>query len=502
MIEVGAERLSLADLVLAAGEAGRVSLHDHARERVQEGRAFIDRIVTGEEPVYGVTTGFGRLSDIRIAPENLGLLQLNLVRSHAVGVGEPLSPAETKAMMILRANVLAEGYSGVRPETLDLLISMINENVLPVIPSRGSVGASGDLAPLAHLALGLIGETSYWTRDLAAAGLKPVVLGAKEGLALLNGTQAIGAVSGLALIRAARCCHVADAVGAMTLEALLGTPSAFDERISKVRRHKGQIATAEHLRLLLPHSQIRESHRVGDTRVQDAYCLRCMPQVHGAVRAALQHTGELLEQEASAATDNPLVFASDETVISGGNFHAAPIAYAIDYAAIAVTDLLSISERRMDRLVNPDSSEGLPPFLAADPGLESGLMMAHVTMAALLNECKVLAHPASVDSVPTSGGKEDHVSMGMTSALKFRKIVENVELGLAIELFGAAQGLEFRRPLRSSEPVEALHDAVRRVSAPLTHDRSLSRDFQELAAALSRGEFDTHLQPIWPIIAN
>ncbi|MES1147375.1 MAG: aromatic amino acid lyase, partial [bacterium] len=297
-----------------------------------------------------------------------------------------------------------------------------------------------------------------------------------------------------------RCSHVADSIGAMTLEALLGTPSAFDDRIHQARRHRGQIQAANHLRNLEQGSEIRESHRFGDKRVQDAYCLRCMPQVHGAVRAALQHLGDLMEDETAAATDNPLVFAKDREVISGGNFHAAPLAYALDYAAIAMTDLLSISERRIDRLLNPDSSEGLPAFLAQNPGLESGLMMAHVTVAALLNECKVLSHPASVDSVPTSGGREDHVSMGMTSALKLRQIVTNVELGLSIELFAACEGIERRRPLKSSAPLEKLHAAAREVAAPLNGDRSLSDEFTLLAKALADGKFDSQLEPVWPRI--
>ena len=330
-----------------------------------------------------------------------------------------------------------------------------------MVPSRGSVGASGDLAPLAHLALALIGEGEVFvdgkrmpaSEALAAAGLAPLRLQAKEGLALLNGTQAMASVGGLSLFRAQRVVRLFDLAGAMSLEGLRGTPAAFDARIHEARPHAGQIAAAAHLRALMEQSEIRESHRLNDPRVQDAYCLRCMPQVHGAVRGVLDHATAVIETETGSATDNPLIFATDDgigDILSGGNFHGAPLAFALDYAAIGLTDLLSISERRIDRLINPDINEGLPPFLSDHPGISSGFMIAHVTSAALLNEAKVLAHPASVDSVPTSGGKEDHVSMGMTAALKLRQVVENAEMVLGIELMTAAQALEFRLPLRAA----------------------------------------------------
>ena len=408
-------------------------------------RAVVDGVLARGETAYGVNTGFGKLSEVRIEPGEVRTLQRNLVRSHACGLGEPLPDADVRAMLLLRANVLAKGYSGVRPELIETLLALLNWRIHPVIPARGSVGASGDLAPLAHLALALIGEGQvlFEGRPLPAAmallqaGIAPLVLEAKEGLALLNGTQAITAVGALALARALRVVELSDLAGAMTLEALKGTPTPFDERIHAVRPHAGQVAVAAHLRALLAESEIRESHRHNDPRVQDAYCLRCMPQVHGAVRDALGHARATLEIETGAATDNPLVFPEGE-ILSGGNFHGAPLALQLDAAAIAMTTLMGIGERRVDRLVNPDINEGLPPFLSKTPGVSSGFMIAHVAAAALLNEAKVLAHPASADSVPTSGGKEDHVSMGMTAALKFRQIVENAERLLAIELLCAA----------------------------------------------------------------
>lgn len=503
MLTVEPQPLTLTQIYNVAIGRSPVQLSDETRQAVKKSRAIVEEIVRKHEVVYGINTGFGRLSDVHIPDDEIKLLQLNLVRSHAVGVGDPLSIEETRAMMLLRLNVLAQGYSGARDEVLDQLVEMLNRGIHPVIPGQGSVGASGDLAPLAHLALAVIGEGECWDEGqrkpsqevLTKHGLTPIVLESKEGLALLNGTQAIGSVGCLALIRALRCVHVADAIGAMTLEALTGTPTAFDSRIHKARRHQGQIDTAKHLTALLQNSEIRESHRENDTRVQDAYCLRCMPQVHGAARTALKHIREVLEAETGAATDNPLVFSDNGDVISGGNFHGAPLAYALDYAAIILTDLLSISERRMDRLVNPDANEGLPPFLSSHPGTGSGFMMPHVTVAALLNDCKVLSHPASVDSVPTSGGKEDHVSMGMTSALKFRKIVENVERGLAIELLAAAEGLEYRKPLKPGLGVLKAYTTLRDVAKPVSQDRYLAPDIENVATAIRQAKFDTGLEP-------
>jgi histidine ammonia-lyase len=402
-------------------------------------------------------------------------------------------------MMLLRANVLALGFSGIRLEIIEMLCEMLNRRVYPLVPEKGSVGASGDLAPLAHLALTLIGEGEAFFRGervesrkaLSRAGLEPQRLEAKEGLALLNGTQAMHAVGGLALLRAKRLARVADVAGAMSLEALKGTPAAFDLRLQEARPHPGQIAVAKHLLSILEGSEIRESHLKDDPRIQDAYSLRCIPQVHGAVRGALSHCEEVLLIESGSATDNPLVFSESGDVISGGNFHGAPLALALDYAAIALTDLMSISERRIERLMNPDMNEGLPAFLARRPGMESGFMIAHVSAAALLNEAKVLAHPSSIDNVPTSGGKEDHVSMGMTGALKFRAIIDLAENLLAIELLAGAEGLEQRRPLKGGVGVEHAYAAVRKIARPLIQDRPLSGDIAGVAEAIRRGDFDT-----------
>ncbi|MBD0371046.1 MAG: histidine ammonia-lyase [Pyrinomonadaceae bacterium] len=498
MLELDGQRLSLEEVArVACGEEG-VRLSDNARERVHDARRSVERIIAEGRVVYGVNTGFGKLSDVHIPQDELRELQLNLVRSHACGVGRPLSEMETRAMMLLRANVIALGHSGARVEVIELLLAMLERGVHPVIPEKGSVGASGDLAPLAHLALVLIGEGEavYKTERgaggdaLKRAGLKPLQLEAKEGLALLNGTQGMAAVGGLALHRAERLARVADVAGAMTLEALLGTPVAFDERIHAARPHEGQLQVAAHLRELLSDSEIRASHIENDPRVQDAYSLRCMPQVHGAVRGAFRHARECVEIETGSATDNPLIFTESGDVLSGGNFHGAPLALAFDYAAIALVDLMSIAERRIDRLVNPDSNEGLPPFLTARAGTSSGFMMAQVTAAALLAESRVLAHPASIDNVPTDGGKEDHVSMGMTAAVKLRSVIENAEYMLAIELLTAAEGLEHRQPLKPGRGVLRAHEAVRRVAPPVKQDRALSKDFERLAEAIRGGEFD------------
>ncbi len=497
MLELNGQALSLAEIAAVANDCERVKIADAARMRIGKSRNIVEEIVARDAVVYGVTTGFGKLSEVHIPREQLRDLQRNLVRSHSCGVGSPLSASETRAMMLLRANVLTLGFSGIRFEVIELLTEMLNLGVRPVVPEKGSVGASGDLAPLAHLALALIGEGEAFYKEkrlpssdaLKQAGLKPVRLEAKEGLALLNGTQAMHAVGGLALHRAVSLARIADIAGAMTLEALKGTPAAFDARIHNARPHPGQQAVAAHLLELLSGSEIRESHLKNDPRVQDAYSLRCMPQVHGAVRGALDHCENVLRVESGSATDNPLVFAESGDVISGGNFHGAPLALALDYAAIAMTDLMSISERRIDRLVNPDSNEGLPAFLARKPGLESGFMIAHVVAASLLNEAKVLSHPASVDSVPTSGGKEDHVSMGMTGALKLRTIVENAENVIAIELLAAAEGIEHRRPLKAGVGVERAFGVLRSIAPPLTEDRALSGDIARVATAIREGKF-------------
>src|SRR5205823_6477424 len=504
-VELNGQALTLEQIAAVAIGDEHVAISPPARPRIAASRKVIEQIVARDSVVYGVNTGFGKLSDVRVPHNELRQLQLNLVRSHSCGIGEPLSEPEVRAMMLLRANVLTLGFSGIRWDVIALLCEMLNRRVHPVVPEKGSVGASGDLAPLAHLALSVIGEGEVFfegrrmasAEALQRAKLKPVELEAKEGLALLNGTQGMHAVGGLALLRAQRLARVADVSGAMSLEALKGTPVAFDLRLQDERPHPGQKAVAERLLSLMEDSEIRQSHLTGDPRVQDAYSLRCMPQVHGAVRGALAHCEDILLIESVSATDNPLVFAvagggdpGQDEVISGGNFHGAPLAFAFDYAAIAIVDLMNISERRTDRLMNPDKSEGLPAFLAQRPGVESGFMIAHVAAASLVNEARVLAHPASIDNITTSGGKEDHVSMGMTSALKFRSIVDLAENLLAVELLAAAEGLEHHRPLKAGRGVERAFAAVRKIVPPLTHDRALSGDIARVAEAIRRGDFD------------
>ena len=509
-LALNGQPLTLEELAAVAHARLPIVLHSEARQRMEASRAIVERLLAEGATVYGINTGFGKMSEVSIPNEQLVDLQLNLVRSHACGIGESLTEPEIRGMLLLRANVLAKGTSGTRVLVAEHLLAMLEKCVHPVVPARGSVGASGDLAPLAHLALGLIGEGEVFYQGkrvaakeaLDAAGFKPLQLAPKEGLALLNGTQAMAAVGGLALLRAERVTRLANLAGAMTLEALKGTPVAFDARIHAARPHPGQQEAAAHLRSLLADSEIRESHREHDPRVQDAYCLRCMPQVHGAVLDGLGHGRRVLEIEMGSATDNPLVFvaANDpaavlpDEILSGGNFHGAPLAYVFDYAAIVLTDLMSICERRIDRLVNPDLNEGLPPFLTPQAGVSSGYMIAHVAAASLLAEARVLSHPASVDSVPTSGGKEDHVSMGMTAALKLRQIVENAESVLAIELMAAAEGLEYRKPLKPAVRVADAWIQVRQTVAKLERDRALQPDIANLHAAILRGDFDAWMR--------
>jgi histidine ammonia-lyase len=471
-----------------------------AREAVGRARAVVDEIVATNKLAYAITTGVGKLSDVRIAGDQIRELQVNLVRSHAVGVGEPLSAAETRAMMLLRANSLAKGFSGVRAAVIDTLCEMLNRGVTPYVPSQGSVGASGDLAPLAHLALALIGEGGCFDAAgarvpsadaLKKAQIKPLVLEAKETISLINGTQAMLAVGTLALLAAETLVDSADVLGGLCCDALKGTDAAFDERIHKARPHRGQMKTAANLRKMLEGSPIRESHRECG-RVQDAYSLRCIPQVHGAVRDTLAHCREVFEIEANSAVDNPLVFITDAKnfkgdVISGGNFHGEPLAFALDFLGIALSALAGISERRIERLVNPALSEGLPPFLAHGAGLNSGFMMAQVTAAALVSENKVLAHPASVDSITTSGNKEDYVSMGMTAANKLRRIVENTRNVLAIEAMAVAQAIDFLAPLKTSKRGQAAHSAIRSVCPTVDKDRVMYKDFAKLAELIASG---------------
>ena len=462
--------LTIGQVIEVARGRRAVELDPDAADRMRASRAVIERLVIDGATVYGVTTGFGNLADTRIAPGQAADLQRNLVRSHAAGVGEPLAEDVVRAMLLLRANALAVGLSGVRVHLVELLVAMLNAAVHPVVPSRGSLGASGDLAPLAHIALVVIGEGEASLDGagpggggevLARAGLQPVELAAKEGLALLNGTQLMAAIGALAHHDALRLAITADVVGAMSLEAMHGTGAAFAEELIAARPHPGQVASARHLRELLVDSEIWASHR-DDTehRVQDAYSLRCMPQVHGAARDALAELERVLSVDLNAVTDNPLVFPTGE-VISGGNFHGEPLALALDYATMAVAELASISERRTARLVDPHLSAGLPAFLTERPGMESGLMIAHYTAAALVNELQSLAHPASVDTIPTSANQEDHVSMGGTAALQLAAAVDRAEHVLAIEALCAAQGIDYRAPLRPGAGVASAHDTIR-----------------------------------------
>ncbi len=494
--------LTLEDLGQVACRRRPVVLPDTARQRVDAARAVVDQLVRDDRLAYAITTGVGKLSDVRISPAQNRGLQVNLVRSHAVGVGLPLSGEETRAMMLLRANSLAKGHSGVRTAVIHQLCELLNRGVHPVVPSQGSVGASGDLAPLAHLALVLIGEGEAVFADrrmsgaeaLRLAQIEPLVLEAKESISLINGTQAMLAVGALALLEAETLADTADALGALSLDALRGTDAAFDERIHAARPHAGQVKTAANLRRLLAGSQIRASHR-DCGRVQDAYSLRCMPQVHGAVRDTLEFCRRTFTVEMNSAVDNPLVFLkqgglkedAEGDILSGGNFHGEPLAFALDYLAIALCALAGISERRIERLVNPSLNEGLPPFLAADAGLNSGFMMPQVTAAALVSENKVLAHPASVDSITTSGNKEDYVSMGMGAALKLKQVVANTRNVLAIEACAAAQAIDFLAPLETSEPLRRVHAAIRKASPTITEDRSLAPDIARIAALLQEG---------------
>ena len=496
-LTVDGNSLTLQDVVRVARDRAPVQLDASARARMQRVRDIVDRKLASGEAVYGVNTGFGKLSEMAIPPDRLAELQVNLVRSHAAGVGPLLPEDEVRAMMLLRANVLAKGHSGVRPELAELLIDMLNAGLFPPVPEQGSVGASGDLAPLSHLALSMLGEGDLRSGSrsgpagtlLAERGLRPIELGPKEGVALANGTQAHTAVAALALSDALSLWNVAHVAGAMSLEALMGTPVAFDERIHSVRGQDGQMRSAAILRGLLDNSEIRESHRVGDPRVQDAYALRCMPQVHGPVHDLLRFAGDIIGREINAATDNPLVF-EDGSLLSGGNFHGQSVAMVLDMLAIGMTNLAVIAERRIDRLVHPDLNQGLPPFLTTDAGVSSGYMIAQVTAAAVTSECKVLSHPASVDSIPTDGSKEDVVPMAMGAAWKLRRIIANVRNVLAIELLCGAQGIDFRRPLRSSAPVEEAHAILRGIVPTMDRDRAVSPDILLVAQAIAEGRFE------------
>lgn len=489
MVRLNGSELTVEDVARVARDGAPVEVDPHAIQRMKAAREVIDRLAAGEAPVYAVNTGVGLLADTRVATEELDRLQRNVVRSHACGVGEPLPDEVVRAIMLIRANVLAKGVSGIRPVVARRLCGLLNKGVTPVVPSRGSVGASGDLAPLAHIALVLMGEGTARFQDRALSGgaaleaalIEPLRLHSKEGISLVNGTQAMLALGTLALLDAEDLAEAADVACALSLDALRGTPRAFDPRIHEVRPHPGQMASARLLWRLLEGSEIRASHQ-SCRRVQDAYSLRCAPQVHGAVRDTLSETRRVFSIELNSATDNPLVFG--EETLSGGNFHGQHLAFAMDYLAIALTALAGISERRIDRLVNPALNEGLPAFLAHHPGLESGFMMVQVTAAALVAECRVLATPASPCTITTSGNKEDFVSMGMTAALKLRQLVELTRQVLAIEFLTAAQALEFLKPLKSSLALEGIRASFQKVCPPRKDDQPFSDALAAAAAWL------------------
>jgi histidine ammonia-lyase len=500
-LHINGNDLSLEEIREVASERRAVLLAPDARTVVDRARTVVDEIVAENRVAYAITTGVGKLADVRIEGQQIRDLQLNLVRSHAFGTGDPLSVEETRAMMLLRANSLSRGNSGVRAVVIDTLCEMLNRGVTPYVPSQGSVGASGDLAPLAHLALALVGEgecigekgTRIPSADaLKRSQVKPLVLEPKEAISLINGTQAMLAVGSLALLAAEILADSADVLGGLSCDALKGTDAAFDERIHKARPHEGQTRTAANLRRMLEGSEIRESHRACG-RVQDAYSLRCIPQVHGAVRDTLAHCRRVFEIEANSAVDNPLVFLNDAKgaagdVISGGNFHGQPLAFALDFLAIALSALAGISERRIERLVNPALSEGLPPFLAPGAGLNSGFMLPQVTAAALVSENKVLAHPASVDSITTSGNKEDYVSMGMTAAIKLKRVVENTRTVLAIEAMAAAQALDFLAPLKPSKRGQTAFAAIRSACPTIAQDRVMYLDLARVSEMIASGK--------------
>ncbi len=491
VVSVDGETLTIEDVVNVARYRFDVSLDEGARKKVLASREVIDRALKEDRTVYGVNTGFGELANVSIAPKDLAALQVNLIRSHSAGVGDPLPPEVVRGMMLLRANALAKGYSGVRVEIIETLLKMLNLDVVPVVPEQGSVGSSGDLAPLAHMVLVMIGEGEAFYKGkrmkgglaMKKAGISALKLHAKEGLALLNGTQSMTSIGVLAVHDSMQVIRNAAIAAAMSLEALRGTRRAFDARVHEVRPHEGQTDVAEAMRLLLPESEINQSH-AHCGKVQDAYSLRCIPQVLGASLDTIRYVRSVLETEINSATDNPLVFTDD--IISGGNFHGQPIALVMDFLGIALSEVANISERRVNRLVNPDLS-GLPAFLTKDSGLRSGLMIAQYTAAALVSENKVLAHPASVDSIPTSADQEDHVSMGTIAARKARKILDNVTNVVAIELLCSTQGVDLLAPLRPSTPLQQVHEAIRKRVASLEDDRVLSKDIETLNEMIRTG---------------
>ncbi len=501
-ISITGNNLTFDELYRVALSGETVSLAPEARASMQASRAVVEQLLASSQTAYGINTGFGKLASVRISAEQVRQLQLNLVRSHACGVGEPLSEPETRAMILLRANALTKGFSGIRPIVVETLCAILNAKVLPVIPSQGSVGASGDLAPLAHLAQVVIGEgqarlkgeTLPGAEALRRAGISPIALEAKEGLSLLNGTQGMLALVSLALREGEILADTADIAAALSLDALRGSPNAFDSRITAARPFAGAVTTARNLSRLIEGSQIRESHRAAakDPRVQDAYSLRCAPQVHGAVRDALAQARAVAQVELNSATDNPLVFVRDAKsgegdILSGGNFHGQPLAMAADQIAIALATLGGISERRIEQMTNPLTSM-LPAFLAPEPGLNSGFMLAQVVAAALTSENKTLAAPHSVDSISTSGNQEDYVSMGMGAARRLERMIANLRRTLAIELLCASQGIEFLAPLQTGQLAKKAYDLVRSKSPKLSGDRPLATDIEAIAETIARSE--------------
>ncbi|HUY10770.1 MAG TPA: histidine ammonia-lyase [Candidatus Dormibacteraeota bacterium] len=492
-IELDGRHLTIERIAAIAEGGAKVRVSEAASARVAAARNFVDERFADGDAIYGVTTGFGRLANVQIDPGDAALLQLNLVRSHAAGTGAPLDERFVRAAGVLRVNSLAAGHSGIAPATLALLVELLNRGVTPVVPMQGSVGASGDLAPLAHMSLLLIGEGEAYFRQermpgaeaLARAGLKPIVLGAKEGLALINGTQVMTGIASLCLLYAERIADTADLIAAMSLEAYLGTDAVFDRRINALRPHRGQRVVAARLRRALANSEIMKSHRACG-RVQDPYSFRCISVVHGAIRDSISHVRAVTEVEANSVTDNPLVFPDDRVFLSGGNFHGEPIALAIDFLKMAICEFASISERRLYLLLNAEE-RGLPLFLARRSGLQSGLMIVQYASAAMVNDNKALAWPSSVDSIPTSAGQEDHVSMGMTSANNLVRVLENVEGALACELLGAMAATDFRRPLRSGSGTQLLYELVRERIEPLIEDRSPAPDIETARAFIRSG---------------
>lgn len=496
-ITLAGEGLSLEDLRLAATGAAKVELSPSSLKKIDRSRKYVERLVDEGRVVYGITTGFGEFSSVHIEAPDAAALQRNLIVSHAAGCGEYYSREFVRAAMILRVNALAKGYSGITPATLGTLVAMINEDVVPRVPLHGSVGSSGDLVPLSHIVLAMMGEgeTEYGGRKISAAaalkaaGIARAKLSYKEGLALINGTQMMTGVGALLCARAFELVKIANVVSALSTDALMGTPSAFNELISKVRPHRGQLECSRELTKLMSGSDIVKSHtECGE--VQDAYSLRCIPQVHGAVLDSVRHVASVLETEMNSATDNPLVFAEEGEVISGGNFHGEPVALAMDFLGIALCELASISERRTDRLVNPNSNNGkLPAFLVEKGGLNSGFMIAQYTSASIVSENKVLAHPASVDSIPTSAGKEDFNSMGSIASKKCIRILENVEQVLAIELLAACQGLDFRKPVKTSPRLGRAYSFVRKKISHLVTDRIMHEDIKAAIGIIRSEEF-------------